>query len=87
MDFTPIDGTDGAVHPVFSPDGRWIAFVASGRLKKVAISGGAPVDICELVGPKGLTWGNGQIVFGDELGTHLSSPLRVILNWKAAVAR
>jgi serine/threonine-protein kinase len=36
-----IPGTEGASSPFFSPDGQWIAFVASDSLKKVLINGGS----------------------------------------------
>src|SRR5262249_61326981 len=39
----PIAGTEGASGPFFSPDGQWIGFFAEGALKKVAVSGGAPL--------------------------------------------
>ena len=39
--FVPIAGTDNARSPCFSPDGDWIAFFADGKLKKVAVQGGA----------------------------------------------
>lgn len=43
---TAIPESDGAQSPFFSPDGMWIAFSAAGKLKKAAISGGAPQTIC-----------------------------------------
>jgi len=43
----PISGTENAVGPVFSPDGQWLAFLQAARWKKVALSGGAPVTICD----------------------------------------
>ena len=37
----PIPGTDeGPRNPFFSPDGEWIAYWASGQLKKIAVDGG-----------------------------------------------
>ena len=36
-------GTDGAFAPFFSPDGQWVAFFASGKLKKISVEGGAVV--------------------------------------------
>ena len=42
-----IPGTDDGHAPFFSPDGRWIAFFADGRLKKVALAGGAPVTLAD----------------------------------------
>jgi serine/threonine-protein kinase len=47
FDARPIPGTEWAVSPFFSPDGQWIAFSADGKLKKVALTGGAPQVICE----------------------------------------
>lgn len=32
-------GTQGAMNPFFSPDGRWVAFVARGKLMKVDLEG------------------------------------------------
>jgi serine/threonine-protein kinase len=64
----PIPGTDGAGRPFFSPDGQWIGFFAGDAIRKVALSGGPPVDICGNVGQYqfGATWGAGNsIVFAD----------------------
>ncbi|MEP6688922.1 MAG: protein kinase, partial [Gemmatimonadales bacterium] len=36
-----IPGTERASRPVFSPDGKWILFIADGRLKKITPEGGA----------------------------------------------
>jgi serine/threonine-protein kinase len=46
LEAKPIPGTENAVAPVFSPDGQWLAFLQGQRWKKVALSGGAPVTIC-----------------------------------------
>jgi eukaryotic-like serine/threonine-protein kinase len=54
----PIGGSEGAVNPAFSPDGRWLAFFAAGKLKKISLDGGSPVVIAEgISNPKGLSWG------------------------------
>jgi serine/threonine protein kinase/Tol biopolymer transport system component len=39
----PLEGTEGADGPFFSPDGRWVGYTAQSRLYKVAVGGGAPV--------------------------------------------
>jgi serine/threonine-protein kinase len=50
--------TDGAFAPFFSPDGQWIAFFARGKLKKISVAGGAPMDICDATtNARGGTWG------------------------------
>jgi eukaryotic-like serine/threonine-protein kinase len=57
-------GTDGAQSPFFSPDSRWIGFFADGKLKKVALSGGAPVTLADAPVAGGASWGSdGRIVF------------------------
>jgi len=50
---TPLSGTEAADSPFFSPDGKWIAFFASGNLKKIAVDGGAPITICSVGGAEG----------------------------------
>ena len=56
--------TDGAAQPFWSPDNRFIAFAAHGKLKKVDVAGGAPVIICEAPFCRGGTWNeNGVIIF------------------------
>ena len=61
---TRLGGTDGAQSPFFSPDGRWIGFFADGKLKKVAIAGGAPIALADAPVPGGGSWSDeGRIVF------------------------
>jgi serine/threonine-protein kinase len=57
-----LPGTDNAVDPFFSPDGQWIGFVAGGKLKKIAVQGGAPVTLCNATDLRGASWGDGFIV-------------------------
>jgi serine/threonine-protein kinase len=45
-----LSGTDGAVKPFWSPDGRTIGFGRAGRLWRVSTNGGAPAVICDLPG-------------------------------------
>jgi serine/threonine-protein kinase len=62
-----VPGTEGGYQPVFSPDGEWIAFVAGEFVKKVRVSGGAPVDLApiNIQTARGLSWGaNDEIVVG-----------------------
>jgi serine/threonine-protein kinase len=60
LEARPLRETEGAGFPVFSPDGRWIAYFDFGdaNLKKVPIGGGAPSTIYELgVGSaRGFAW-------------------------------
>ena len=60
---TELAGTAGAYAPFFSPDGRWVAFFAGGRLKKVSVEGGAVIDLCAAPNGRGGSWGgNGNII-------------------------
>ena len=60
----PIPGTDGALTPIWSPDGLWIAFFADGKLKKVGVNGGQPQTIASLSGFQEASWGSsGVIIF------------------------
>jgi Tol biopolymer transport system component len=68
LDGGPVRGTEGAVEPFFSPDGRWIGFFAGGKLKKVSVDGGAPLALGDAVNPGGASWGSqGTIAFEPSL--------------------
>jgi hypothetical protein len=60
----PLAGTEGAVFPFWSPDGRSVAFFAGSKLKQVELAGGPALTLCDAPGPRGGTWGTkGVIVF------------------------
>jgi Tol biopolymer transport system component len=44
----PLEGTDRASSPFWSPDSQWIAFFADGMLRKIRASGGASQPICRV---------------------------------------
>ncbi len=72
FDSSPVAGTEGAYDPFFSPDGEWVAFFAGDELKKVSLSGGAPVSLARAANPTGGTWtDDGWIAFGVEEGHRL----------------
>ena len=61
---TPLTGTEEAASPFFSPDSQWIAFFAQGKLKKIPVTGGAVVTLCDAANGRGGSWGeDGTIVF------------------------
>jgi serine/threonine protein kinase len=69
----PIAGTEGAYNPFFSPDGRWVAFFAEGKLKKVSLQGGEPISLCEVAHTSGGTWtSDDRIIFSDQDGGVIS---------------
>ena len=69
LEATAIRGTEGAREPFFSPDGQWIGFHADSQLKRVSLSGGAPVALGDADNPYGASWGaDDTIVFGQTDG-------------------
>ena len=61
---TQIPGTEGALNPFFSPDGKSIGFFAGGKLKKISVAGGPAVTLCDAPTGRGGSWGDdGMIVF------------------------
>jgi serine/threonine-protein kinase len=67
----PIEGTEGARHPFWSPDGEWVGFGTADAIRKVPRGGGDPVPVAALAGGEqrfnsssGAAWGpGGRIVF------------------------
>ena len=66
---TLIPGTGSPVAaPFFSPDGQWIGFYSNGQLRKVSISGGVPVTLCDVADLplSGVRWeADDTILFGQ----------------------
>jgi eukaryotic-like serine/threonine-protein kinase len=59
-----LPGTDGAVYPFWSPDGKSLGFFADGKLKKLDIVGGPVQIICDARSGRGGTWNkDGVIIF------------------------
>jgi serine/threonine-protein kinase len=61
-----VPDSDGAAAPAFSPDGRWVAFFAGGRLLRARVSGGAPTAVADAPAALGLAWlDSNRIVFAS----------------------
>lgn len=67
QDAKPIAEALGGAAAFFSPDGKWLAFF-HGRtqsIRKLAVTGGAPVAVANIEGIAGASWGeDGNIVWG-----------------------
>ena len=57
-----LPGTEGARGPFFSPEGRWVAYLARGKLWKTPVDGGTPVPICDAQELLGGSWGDGDTI-------------------------
>jgi hypothetical protein len=65
----PLLGTEDTGFPFWSPDSRWLAFFAGGKLKKIDTHGGLPTILADAPFVYGGSWNpNGTIVFGPNYG-------------------
>jgi Tol biopolymer transport system component len=63
----PLPGTEDASFPFWSPDSRFVAFFAQGKLKRIDASGGALQTVCEAPAGEGGTWNRtGEIVLAPD---------------------
>ncbi|HUO84933.1 MAG TPA: protein kinase, partial [Thermoanaerobaculia bacterium] len=51
-----IAGTDQGESPFISPDGRWLGFVARGKMMKIPSEGGRPFALADARGAGGAAW-------------------------------
>lgn len=73
-DARAVAGTENATNPFFSPDGRWLGFLAAGKLQKVPVGGGAPHVLADVTNSDGATWtGAHTIAFAP-----LASPVQQV---------
>jgi Tol biopolymer transport system component len=70
----PILGSDGLRRAYWSPDSKEIAFVAAGKIQRLAVNGGTPVVVCEAQGAD-LSWGSRGDILMDGAATE---SLRVV---------
>jgi len=64
LDARELPGTEGARIPFWSPDSRFLAFFAEGKLKKIASSGGPAETLADSPSTFGGSWGSkGAIIF------------------------
>jgi Tol biopolymer transport system component len=63
-----IVGSEDAMQPFWSPDGKSLGFFQNGKLMKVALPGGAPTELAEAMHGRGGAWtSSGTIVFAPDL--------------------
>ena len=50
-----LPGTDEASNPMFSPDGKWLAFIGGNKLKKMQLDG-TPISVADAPDARGVDW-------------------------------
>ena len=72
LDAVVLPGTEGAINPAISPDGKRVAFmdrVGGGHIKVVSLAGGPAASITDsLVGVPGVAWGHDGFIYYDRTG-------------------
>ncbi len=64
LDARPLPGTEEAIGPFFSPDGRYVGFGTRGKLKKIDLEHGSVVTLADAPSLRGGSWGeDGTILF------------------------
>lgn len=64
FDTQAITSGENIISPFFSPDGNWIGYFNGRALKKVSVSGGTPILLCEARGYGSAHWAeNSKIVY------------------------
>ena len=74
----PLADTEGASGPFWSPDSRFIAFSAGGKLKKIDASGGPAISLCDTNTGYPGSWGRGDVIL------FTSAPYRPVSRVSAA---
>ena len=57
LEVHPLSGTEGASGVFFSPDGQWLGFQAGGELRKISVSGGPALALCDVQEMVSASWG------------------------------
>jgi Tol biopolymer transport system component len=69
FDARPLIGSVGTDRAFWSPDSRFVAFVADGKLKKMDITGGPPQTICDAPTGSDGSWSTEGVILFDGRGS------------------
>lgn len=77
-EFVPLQGTDGAIDPFWSPDSQQIAFFTERKIRRMPAGGGPLTVVCDSgPDPRGAAWAGDTILFSP-------APNKPILRVKAS---
>ena len=72
LDAVVLPGSEGAINPSISPDGKRVAFmdrVGGGHIRVVSLDGGPSLALTDsVVGAPGVAWGSDGFVYYDHMG-------------------
>ena len=70
VDAHPLEGTEGAYFPFWSPNGDALGFFGDEKLKRISLHGGAPVILADAPDPRGGTWSREGVILlsGNTVG-------------------
>ena len=69
LETQPLEGTDGAVSPFWSPDSRSLGFLADGKLQRLDFGAGPPRTVCDAPSLQTLpSWGSSGKILLVEIG-------------------
>ncbi len=67
-----LNDSDGAAHPFWSPDSRWIGFYSGDKLRKIDTAGGPAIPLCDARDGRGGSWSpEGIILFQPRFSERL----------------
>ena len=61
----PVAGSEGAIFPFFSPDSQWLGFLTNDKVRKISLSGGPVITLCDASVPV-QAWWRGDVIFFDQ---------------------
>ncbi|PYQ65463.1 MAG: hypothetical protein DMF54_10995 [Acidobacteria bacterium] len=64
----PLNGTEGSARPFWSPDSRFLGFIAEGKLKKIEVTGGPAQKICDAPTGADGSWSSQGVILFDGTG-------------------
>ncbi|HET7747162.1 MAG TPA: protein kinase [Vicinamibacteria bacterium] len=65
VELRALPGTEGGARPFWSPDGKFVAFIAGGKLKKVDIGGGPAQTLADTPTGSDGTWSTTGVILFD----------------------
>jgi DNA-binding winged helix-turn-helix (wHTH) protein len=69
LEARPLAGTEDAVLPFWSPDGKSIGFQSAGKIRRIDLSGGSPIELATATRPTRGAWtDDGFILFATGTG-------------------